>query len=110
MVAHHPDTPGRNGDVEDQGAGFVTWVKGRLINCHVVDMQNTSGTTARHVTPGKSDDTLDVVALVEMDRQPRGYRTDDSAHRRALVRTRSRRRFGKNAGAVEDDKVPSLQR
>jgi hypothetical protein len=110
MVAHNPQTPGGNRDVEGQVAGLVTWVEIRLIDCDVINGQETSEITARHVIPGKSDDTLDVVALVDMDRQPRGHRSHGPAERRALVRTRDRRRSCKNAGAVEDDKVPSSQR
>src|SRR5664279_3994504 len=110
MVAHNPQTPGGNGDVERQVARFVTWVEVRLIDWDAVDSQQTCEITARHVIPGKSDDTLDVVALVEMDRQPRGHRSHDPAERRALARTRDRRRSGKNVGAVEDDKVPSSLR
>src|SRR5450756_817147 len=110
MVAHHPDPFGRNRGIEGQVAGFVTRIEVGLLGGDAVDGQETSGITAHHVISGKSHDTLDIVALVEMDGQPRGYRTHYPAHRGTLARAKSPSRIGEGVSAVEDDKVPPLQR
>src|ERR1035437_4612499 len=89
---------------------FFPWIKVGVLDRDGIDGQQTSGITAYHVIPGKSDDTLDVVALVEMDGQPRGHPTHDRAHHRTPARARSRSPIGEKTGAVEDDKVPSFQR
>jgi hypothetical protein len=72
MVAHHPDPFNRNRDIKGQVAGSVTWIEVGLHDRDAIDSQETSDVTAHHVIPGESDDTLDVVALVEMDGQARG--------------------------------------
>jgi len=110
MLTHRPHPLGRNRGIEGQVAGLVTRMEAEFVNCHVVDSPETSRITARHVIPEKSDDTLGVVALVEMDRQRQGHRAHDPFYRRALARTSARSTTGKSAGAVEDDKVPSSQR
>jgi hypothetical protein len=107
MLTPDADPRGRKPDIMSQLAWLVTWVEVGLLDFHAVDVQETSGVTAHHVIPGKSDDTPDVVALVGIGPQPRGYRTDDPDHRRPQGRTRSQRTTGKNVGAVEDDTVPS---
>jgi hypothetical protein len=80
VIAHHPDSPGRNRDVKGQIAGFVTRIEVRLLHRDIVDGQETTGITAHHVIPRESDDTLDVIALVQIDGDPRGHQTQEPAH------------------------------
>jgi hypothetical protein len=67
MVTHHPDPISRNGDVEGGVAGLVTREKVGLDDSGVVHGDEPGGVTADHVIPRDTDDTLDVVALVQVN-------------------------------------------
>jgi hypothetical protein len=106
MVSIHPDRLDRIRDIEGEDAGLVTRIDVGLLGCDVVDRQETIGITAHHVISGKSDDTPDVVALVDMDGHQLGHRTQDPAHRGTVVGTSFRTMIGQGMSAIEDDKVP----
>src|SRR5450631_1371773 len=110
MVAHYPDAPGRDRDIEGEVAGPVTRIEVGLLDRDVVDGQETIALTAHHVISGEPDDTLDVVALVDIDGHYRGHRAQYPAHLGTLLGTSSGSTFGEGMRAIEDDKVPSLQR
>ncbi len=111
VVAHHPQPPLRDGDVEPRLRGGVAGVQIVLVQGIAVDGDPPLGVAALHTVASDADDPLDEVLLVV-----RGQQADEGEglldlldddgvlllHRRLLV-------LEPAAGVLEDDDVPALR-